>query len=139
MLLKRDSLKYIFIYMQVGHGQRHLFKQYSLKTRRFIGNTSMDPQLSFLMANQGQVYQYILRHKTTAFFDGLNCPQQDLVVIITWKGLICGNFAHRQKNCAAVKKFFSQLRKCSRSVLIVLAKRLKQNPNYCSNFRVKAL
>lgn len=139
MLLKRDSLKYIFIYMQVGHGQRHLFKQYSLKTRRFIGNTSMDPQLSFLMANQGQVYQYILRHKTTAFFDGLNCPQQDLVVIITWKGLICGNFAHRQKNCAAVKKFFSQLRKCSCSVLIVLAKRLKQNPNYCSNFRVKAL
>ena len=83
MLLKRDSLKYIFIYMQVGHGQRHLFKQYSLKTRRFIGNTSMDPQLSLLMANQGQVYQYILRHKTTAFFDGLNCPQQDLIVIIT--------------------------------------------------------
>ena len=53
MLLKRDSLKYIFIDMQVEHGQRHLFKQYSLKTRRFIGNTSMDPQLSFLMANQG--------------------------------------------------------------------------------------
>ena len=83
MLLKRDSLKYIFIDMQVEHGQRHLFKQYSLKTRRFIGNTSMDPQLSFLMANQGQVHQYILRHKTTAFFDGLNCPQQDLVVILT--------------------------------------------------------
>jgi len=39
----------------IGHGQRQLLKQYSLKTRRFIGNTSMDPQLSFLMANQGQV------------------------------------------------------------------------------------
>ncbi|XP_074606384.1 tRNA (guanine(10)-N(2))-methyltransferase TRMT11-like isoform X2 [Acropora palmata] len=39
----------------IGHGQRHLLKKYSLKTRHFIGNTSMDPQLSFLMANQGQV------------------------------------------------------------------------------------
>ncbi|XP_022795236.1 tRNA (guanine(10)-N2)-methyltransferase homolog isoform X1 [Stylophora pistillata] len=45
----------LFFGRLVGHGQRHLFKQYSLKTRRFIGNTSMDPQLSFLMANQGQV------------------------------------------------------------------------------------
>lgn len=45
----------LFFGRLVGHGQRHLFKQYSLKTRRFIGNTSMDPQLSLLMANQGQV------------------------------------------------------------------------------------
>lgn len=45
----------LFFGRLVEHGQRHLFKQYSLKTRRFIGNTSMDPQLSFLMANQGQV------------------------------------------------------------------------------------
>lgn len=28
-------------------------KDISLKTRKFIGNTSMDPQLSLLMANQG--------------------------------------------------------------------------------------
>lgn len=46
----------VFFGRLVGHGQRYLLKQYSLKTRRFIGNTSMDPQLSFLMANQGQVH-----------------------------------------------------------------------------------
>jgi len=45
----------LFFGRLVGYGQRHLLKQYSLKTRQFIGNTSMDPQLSFLMANQGQV------------------------------------------------------------------------------------
>lgn len=41
----------------IGQGQRHLLQHYSLKTRHFIGNTSMDPQLSFLMANQGQACQ----------------------------------------------------------------------------------
>ncbi|KAJ7370621.1 tRNA methyltransferase 11 [Desmophyllum pertusum] len=46
----------LFFGRLIGHGQRHLLKQYSLKTRQFIGNTSMDPQLSFLMANQGQVH-----------------------------------------------------------------------------------
>ncbi|XP_017867527.1 PREDICTED: tRNA (guanine(10)-N2)-methyltransferase homolog isoform X1 [Drosophila arizonae] len=37
------------------HGQRHLIKQLSLKQRKFIGNTSMDAQLSLLMANQALV------------------------------------------------------------------------------------
>ena len=41
--------------VQVGNGQRHLIHQYSLKTRRFIGNTSMEAQMSFLMANQARV------------------------------------------------------------------------------------
>lgn len=36
-------------------GQRHLIKQLSLKQRKFIGNTSMDAQLSLLMANQAMV------------------------------------------------------------------------------------
>ncbi|XP_034487788.1 tRNA (guanine(10)-N2)-methyltransferase homolog [Drosophila innubila] len=36
-------------------GQRHLIKQLSLKQRKFIGNTSMDAQLSLLMANQALV------------------------------------------------------------------------------------
>ncbi|KAG4067199.1 hypothetical protein HA402_000190 [Bradysia odoriphaga] len=33
-------------------GRRSIIKDISLKTRKFIGNTSMDPQLSLLMANQ---------------------------------------------------------------------------------------
>lgn len=35
----------------IGEGQRDLISQFSLKKRCFIGNTSMDPQLSFLMTN----------------------------------------------------------------------------------------
>ncbi|XP_012266608.2 tRNA (guanine(10)-N2)-methyltransferase homolog isoform X2 [Athalia rosae] len=39
----------------IADGQRQLIRKLSLKTRTFIGNTSMDPQLSLLMANQAQV------------------------------------------------------------------------------------
>lgn len=36
----------------ISNGQRDLIQKLSLKTRKFIGNTSMDPALSILMANQ---------------------------------------------------------------------------------------
>lgn len=39
----------------LADGQRSLLNEISLKKRKFIGNTSMDPQLSLLMANQGLV------------------------------------------------------------------------------------
>ncbi|XP_037943461.1 tRNA (guanine(10)-N2)-methyltransferase homolog [Teleopsis dalmanni] len=39
----------------ISNGQRHLIKELSLKNRKFIGNTSMDAQLSLLMANQALV------------------------------------------------------------------------------------
>ncbi|XP_011146251.1 tRNA (guanine(10)-N2)-methyltransferase homolog [Harpegnathos saltator] len=39
----------------IADGQRELIQKLSLKTRKFIGNTSMDPQLSLIMANQAQV------------------------------------------------------------------------------------
>ncbi|KAF6213186.1 hypothetical protein GE061_010902 [Apolygus lucorum] len=39
----------------VSEGQRDLIKKLSLKSRKFIGNTSMDPQLSLIMANQALV------------------------------------------------------------------------------------
>ena len=32
-----------------------MIQKLSLKTRKFIGNTSMDPQLSLIMANQAQI------------------------------------------------------------------------------------
>lgn len=48
----------VFLGRLVGHGQRHLIQHYSIKTRHFIGNTSMDAQLSLIMANQAQVYKY---------------------------------------------------------------------------------
>ncbi|XP_055601636.1 tRNA (guanine(10)-N2)-methyltransferase homolog [Uranotaenia lowii] len=37
----------------VADGARDIINEISLKKRKFIGNTSMDPQLSLLMANQG--------------------------------------------------------------------------------------
>lgn len=40
---------------QITEGQRRLMKEFSLKTRKFIGNTSMDAQISVLMANQARV------------------------------------------------------------------------------------
>uniref|UniRef100_A0A240PL00 tRNA (guanine(10)-N(2))-methyltransferase TRMT11 n=1 Tax=Anopheles epiroticus TaxID=199890 RepID=A0A240PL00_9DIPT len=39
----------------IADGKRDMINEISLKTRKFIGNTSMDPQLSLLMANQGLV------------------------------------------------------------------------------------
>lgn len=36
----------------ITDGNRSMINDISLKTRKFIGNTSMDPQLSLLMANQ---------------------------------------------------------------------------------------
>ncbi|KAJ9574351.1 hypothetical protein L9F63_026003, partial [Diploptera punctata] len=39
----------------IADGQRDVITKLSLKTRKFIGNTSMDPQLSLYMANQALV------------------------------------------------------------------------------------
>ncbi|XP_057308629.1 tRNA (guanine(10)-N2)-methyltransferase homolog isoform X2 [Hydractinia symbiolongicarpus] len=50
-----DQLDYIYFGKLVGYSQRNVIHQYNLKTRYFIGNTSMDPQLALLMANQAQV------------------------------------------------------------------------------------
>jgi tRNA (guanine10-N2)-methyltransferase len=41
--------------LQLADGQRELITKLSLKRRKFIGNTSMDPQLSLYMANQSLV------------------------------------------------------------------------------------
>ncbi|XP_034116558.1 tRNA (guanine(10)-N2)-methyltransferase homolog [Drosophila albomicans] len=50
-----DAPEDIVFGRMLGQGQRHLIKQLSLKQRKFIGNTSMDAQLSLLMANQALV------------------------------------------------------------------------------------
>ena len=40
---------------QIGEGQRDKITKLSIKKRKYIGNTTMDPQLSLLMANLGKV------------------------------------------------------------------------------------
>ncbi|XP_058788788.1 tRNA (guanine(10)-N2)-methyltransferase homolog [Phymastichus coffea] len=44
----------LFFGRWIADGQRDKIQKLSLKSRKFIGNTSMDPQLSILMANQAQ-------------------------------------------------------------------------------------
>lgn len=43
----------IFVGKFIAEGSRDLINSISLKTRKFIGNTSMSPELSILMATQG--------------------------------------------------------------------------------------
>ncbi|CAH1183253.1 unnamed protein product [Phaedon cochleariae] len=45
----------VFFGRWIANGLRQLIQKLSLKTRKFIGNTSMDAQLSLLMANQAGV------------------------------------------------------------------------------------
>ncbi|XP_077156245.1 tRNA (guanine(10)-N(2))-methyltransferase TRMT11 isoform X5 [Paroedura picta] len=41
--------------IDIANGQRDLIESYSVKRRHFIGNTSMDACLAFIMANHGRV------------------------------------------------------------------------------------
>lgn len=43
------------MFIKLADGNRAQINEMSLKTRKFIGNTSMEPTLSLLMANQAQV------------------------------------------------------------------------------------
>ena len=49
----------VFLGRLISHGQRHLIQKYAVRNRYFIGNTSMDAQLSLIMANMAQVYTYV--------------------------------------------------------------------------------
>ncbi|KTW25777.1 hypothetical protein T552_03390 [Pneumocystis carinii B80] len=46
------SLKYVFMGRQVSKSSRHAVNWFNLKKRRYIGNTSMDAELSLIIANQ---------------------------------------------------------------------------------------
>uniref|UniRef100_A0A183GBI1 UPF0020 domain-containing protein n=1 Tax=Heligmosomoides polygyrus TaxID=6339 RepID=A0A183GBI1_HELPZ len=41
----------IFFCRLIGHGQSKLKSVYDIKTRRYIGNTTMDPELAFIQSN----------------------------------------------------------------------------------------
>uniref|UniRef100_A0A3P9PBQ5 tRNA (guanine(10)-N(2))-methyltransferase TRMT11 n=1 Tax=Poecilia reticulata TaxID=8081 RepID=A0A3P9PBQ5_POERE len=45
---------YIYFGRWIADGQRELIRSYSVKNRHFIGNTSMDAGLSFIMANHAK-------------------------------------------------------------------------------------
>ncbi|KAG7270741.1 hypothetical protein CRUP_010574 [Coryphaenoides rupestris] len=50
-----DEPLYIYFGRWIADGQRDLIRSYSVKNRHFIGNTSMDAGLSFIMANHARV------------------------------------------------------------------------------------
>ncbi|KAM9806834.1 tRNA (guanine(10)-N(2))-methyltransferase TRMT11 isoform 1-T1 [Syngnathus typhle] len=51
---------YIYFGRWIADGQRELIRSHSVKKRHFIGNTSMDAGLSFLMANHAKVKEHDL-------------------------------------------------------------------------------
>ncbi|XP_048882801.1 tRNA (guanine(10)-N2)-methyltransferase homolog [Brienomyrus brachyistius] len=50
-----DEPFYVYFGRWIADGQRVLIRSHSVKTRHFIGNTSMDAGLSFIMANHARV------------------------------------------------------------------------------------
>ncbi|VDP12502.1 unnamed protein product [Soboliphyme baturini] len=54
------DLKTVFFGKMIAHGCCRTPYLYDLKHRKYIGNTSMDPLMSFLMNNIGKVRQYDL-------------------------------------------------------------------------------
>lgn len=51
----RDTPRQVFIALKLASGQGHIRESYSLKKRKYIGPTSMDAELSFVMANMARV------------------------------------------------------------------------------------
>ncbi|XP_077454745.1 tRNA (guanine(10)-N(2))-methyltransferase TRMT11 isoform X1 [Stigmatopora argus] len=51
---------HIYFGRWIADGQRELIRSHSVKNRHFIGNTSMDAGLSFIMANHARVKQHDL-------------------------------------------------------------------------------
>ncbi|KAM6910681.1 tRNA (guanine(10)-N(2))-methyltransferase TRMT11 [Xenentodon cancila] len=50
-----EDPNYIYFGRWIADGQRELIRSHSVKNRHFIGNTSMDAGLSFIMANHAKV------------------------------------------------------------------------------------
>ncbi|KAM0788686.1 hypothetical protein ACM66B_002783 [Microbotryomycetes sp. NB124-2] len=51
---KLEEVKRIWMGLKICDTQRHLVDQFDLKKRKYIGNTSMEAEVSLLMANQAQ-------------------------------------------------------------------------------------
>eukprot|EP00494_Astrolonche_serrata_P029297 UN29564 len=52
---KVKILEKVFFGRRVTEGARSIVKEFSLKKRKFIGPTSLDPELAFIMCNQAHI------------------------------------------------------------------------------------
>jgi tRNA (guanine10-N2)-methyltransferase len=53
--LAGDHLRKVYLGHRVGHGNRSAIDKFALKKRQYLGTTSMDAELSLIMANMAQV------------------------------------------------------------------------------------
>ena len=72
----------VFFGRLISHGQRHLIRHYSVKNRLFIGNTSMDAQLSLIMANQAKVSEVLRDCLESEQIDAVKNITQQLEVLL---------------------------------------------------------
>ncbi|XP_076350026.1 tRNA (guanine(10)-N(2))-methyltransferase TRMT11-like isoform X2 [Tachypleus tridentatus] len=79
-----DNPYQVFFGQWICDGQRHLITQTALKDRKFIGNTSMDPTLSLIMANMAKIYHGDL------VLDPFVGSGSLLVAAATFGGYVCG-------------------------------------------------
>lgn len=81
----------VLLKLQIADGQRELIRSFSVKNRHFIGNTSMNAGLSFIMANHAKVKENDLVfdpfvgtgklvHVVTAFHSVIRSRNQSFMV-----------------------------------------------------------
>ncbi|XP_044062532.1 tRNA (guanine(10)-N2)-methyltransferase homolog isoform X3 [Siniperca chuatsi] len=75
---------YIYFGRWIADGQRELIRSHSVKNRHFIGNTSMDAGLSFIMANHARVKENDL------VFDPFVGTGSLLVACSQFRAYVCG-------------------------------------------------
>ncbi len=76
----------VFFGRVVDWGKRELVNEFSIKDRQFIGNTTMDPLLAFLMANQAKVSVFNSSLKPYLLY----CRTYGWVATLAWES--AGNF-----------------------------------------------
>ncbi|TMS10715.1 tRNA (guanine(10)-N2)-methyltransferase-like protein [Larimichthys crocea] len=75
---------YVYFGRWIADGQRELIRSHSVKNRHFIGNTSMDAALSFIMANHAKVKE------NDVVFDPFVGTGSLLVACSQFKAYVCG-------------------------------------------------
>ncbi|CAM9272611.1 unnamed protein product, partial [Lampetra planeri] len=80
-----ENPHYMYFGRWIADGQRELIRSHSVKNRHFIGNTSMDAGLSFIMANHAKVKEHDL------VFDPFVGTGSLLVACCHFGAYVCGS------------------------------------------------
>lgn len=77
-----EQPRQVFLARKIANGQGHIRATYSLKQRRYIGPTSMDAELAFVMANMARVKEGHLVHDPF-------CGTGGVLVACAVRGAVC--------------------------------------------------